>query len=65
MTGRGMSNRKIKQPSYESHVVGHLDNLWGEWFDGLTLPHTGDGTTLFGQVGGRPGSAARTPGESP
>ena len=33
--GRGMSDRKVKQPSYEICVVGHLDNLWGEWFDSL------------------------------
>jgi hypothetical protein len=32
---------------YEIRVKGHLDNRWVAWFDGLTLTHEGDGTTLI------------------
>jgi hypothetical protein len=32
---------------YEIRVKGHLDSRWVAWFDGLTLTHEGDGTTLI------------------
>jgi hypothetical protein len=32
---------------YEIRIKGHLDARWGEWFDGLTLTHEGEGTTLI------------------
>ena len=32
---------------YEIRVKGHLDNRWATWFDGLTLTHESDGTTLI------------------
>jgi hypothetical protein len=32
---------------YEIRVKGHLDARWAAWFDGLTLTHDGDGTTLI------------------
>jgi hypothetical protein len=36
---------------YEIRVKGHLDGLWTEWFDGLTLAHDENGvTTLTGPV---------------
>ncbi len=36
---------------YEIRLKGHLDQRWAERFDGLTLSHEGDGTTiLFGLV---------------
>ena len=28
-------------------LKGHLDRRWAEWFDGLTLTHEADGTTLL------------------
>jgi hypothetical protein len=28
-------------------LKGHLDTRWAAWFDGLTLTHDGDGTTLI------------------
>ena len=32
-------------------IQGHLEQRWASWFDGLTLTHDGDGTTLLqGQV---------------
>ena len=31
---------------YEIRLAGHLDNRWSDWFDGLTLTHDPDGTTV-------------------
>ena len=33
--------------TYEIRLKGHLDARWAAWFDGLTLTHDGDGTTLL------------------
>jgi hypothetical protein len=32
---------------YEIRLKGHLDARWAAWFDGLTLTHDSDGTTLI------------------
>ena len=32
---------------YEIRIQGHLDMRWADWFDGLTLTHDPDGTTLL------------------
>ena len=32
---------------YEIRVKGHLDARWAAWFDGLTLTHGCDGTTII------------------
>jgi hypothetical protein len=32
---------------FEIRVKGHLDNRWATWFDGLTLTHDLDGTTVL------------------
>ncbi len=32
---------------YEIRVRGHLDTRWAAWFDGLTLTHGSDGTTII------------------
>jgi hypothetical protein len=32
---------------YEIRVKGHLDTRWAAWFDGLSLTHGGDGTTII------------------
>jgi len=32
---------------YEIQLAGHLDQRWAEWFDGLTLTHLSDGTTVL------------------
>jgi hypothetical protein len=32
---------------YEIRVKGHLDTRWAAWFDGLTLTHCSDGTTVI------------------
>ena len=31
---------------YEIRLQGHLAPRWATWFDGLTLTHDGDGTTV-------------------
>ena len=37
--------------SYEIRLKGHLNARWADWFDGLTLTHESDGTTvLIGSV---------------
>lgn len=32
---------------YEIRVKGHLDTRWAAWFDGLTVSHDSDGTTII------------------
>ena len=32
---------------YAIRVAGHLDQRWATWFDGLTLTHHDDGTTVL------------------
>jgi len=32
---------------YELRVKGHLDVRWAAWFEGFSLTHPGDGTTLL------------------
>jgi hypothetical protein len=32
---------------YEIRLKGHLDSRWTAWFDGLTLSHDSDGTTII------------------
>ena len=36
--------------SIEIRVKGRLDEHWSDWFDGLTIAHTGDETVLTGSV---------------
>jgi hypothetical protein len=33
--------------TYEIRVGGHLDARWAAWFDGLSLTHEHDGTTVI------------------
>jgi hypothetical protein len=32
---------------YEIRLTGRLDAHWGAWFDGLTVSHESDGTTVI------------------
>ena len=32
---------------YEIRLAGHLDSHWAAWFDGLTVSHERDGTTVI------------------
>ena len=50
MSGRSDDDRHEAGP-YEIRLKGHLDARWAAWFDGLSLGHDGDGTTVIhGQV---------------
>jgi hypothetical protein len=43
-----MSAGRHQNPGrYEIRVKGHLDTRWAAWFDGLTLTHGSDGTTII------------------
>jgi hypothetical protein len=47
-----MSNRQPQSASgrdswYRIRIQGHLDRRWTSWFDGLSLTHDADGTTLL------------------
>jgi hypothetical protein len=33
---------------YEIRLKGRLDARWAAWFDGLTVTHDSDGTTIIG-----------------
>ena len=52
-----MTERRTPKPDrpeagpYEIRLGGHLDAHWTTWFDGLTVTHAVDGTTVIsGQV---------------
>lgn len=32
---------------YEIRIQGHISDRWREWFEGMTLVHQGDGTTVI------------------
>lgn len=32
---------------YEIRLKGHLDTRWAAWFDGLTVSHESEGTTVI------------------
>lgn len=32
---------------YEIRLTGHLDARWAAWFDGLTVSHESDGTSVI------------------
>jgi hypothetical protein len=48
-----MTDRRTPPPDrpeagrYEIRLTGHLDAHWTAWFDGLTVSHEGDGTTVI------------------
>lgn len=44
---RGPRNDRDQGGTYEIRLGGHLDNRWAAWFDGLSLTHDIDGTTLL------------------
>jgi hypothetical protein len=41
------SGRQHDPGRYEIRLKGHLDARWAAWFDGLTLTHGSDGTTII------------------
>jgi hypothetical protein len=40
-------NEQHQQGRWEIRLKGHLDARWSAWFDGLSLTHERDGTTLL------------------
>jgi hypothetical protein len=48
-----MTNQRTPTPDrpeagrYEIRLTGHLDAHWAAWFDGLTVSHEGEGTTVI------------------
>ena len=38
---------KTEQLSYEIKVIGELDPVWEEWFEGLTITHDSGGHTVL------------------
>lgn len=32
---------------YEIRIKGHLDKLWADWFDGMTIRHEDNGESLL------------------
>jgi hypothetical protein len=48
VSGRaGMDRNRDQAGRYEIRVKGHLDGRWAAWFDGLSLSHESDGTTII------------------
>ena len=44
---RGSMDGHRDRGRYEIRVKGHLDARWVDWFDGLSLTHAPDGTTVL------------------
>ena len=36
-----------ERKTYEIRLLGHLEPRWGAWFDGMSLSHGSDGTTVI------------------
>ena len=47
MSGTHSSRRAHESRTYEIRFSGHLDRRWSAWFDGLTVTHAADGTTVL------------------
>jgi hypothetical protein len=48
MTGRiRIEGRPHEAGRYEIRLQGHLAQRWASWFDGLSLSHEADGTTVL------------------
>ncbi len=48
MTGpRGPKRDRSEGGRYEIRLLGHLETRWAAWFDGMTLSHERDGSTVL------------------
>ena len=59
IAGNGVSgeDRKhsLESRVYQIRIKGHLNSSWSEWFEGLSMTHEEDGTTvLTGPVADQP-----------
>jgi hypothetical protein len=57
--GNAISRRdrkhSLESQVYQIRIRGHLDRNWSEWFEGLSVTHEEDGTTvLTGPVADQP-----------
>jgi hypothetical protein len=43
----GIDGNRHDAGRYEIRLKGHLDDRWAAWFDGLSLSHESDGTTVL------------------
>lgn len=44
---RGLTDQRPEARGYALRVKGHLDTRWAGWFEGLSLSHMSDGTTVI------------------
>jgi hypothetical protein len=54
--GRYFSAASAQSTQYTIRIEGHLDAVWGTWFDGMTLTHDPNGETVL--TGAVPDQAA-------
>jgi len=43
---RGSTDHRHEATRYQIRLKGHLDSRWADWLGGMSLTHTGDGTTV-------------------
>lgn len=44
---RGPRDARLEDGRYEIRLRGHLETRWAAWFDGMTLSHDRDGSTVL------------------
>ena len=44
---RGPRDARTEDGRYEIRLRGHLETRWAAWFDGMTLSHDRDGSTVL------------------
>ena len=44
---RGPADDRPEDGRYEIRLRGHLETRWAAWFDGMTLSHERDGSTVL------------------
>jgi hypothetical protein len=44
---RDPSDDRLEDGRYEIRLRGHLETRWAAWFDGMTLSHERDGSTVL------------------
>ncbi len=44
---RGSHDDRRKAKRYEIRLKGRVDSSWAEWFDGMSMTHASDGTTVL------------------
>jgi len=44
---RGSTSDRHEAGRYEIRLKGHLETRWAAWFDGLSLSHESDGSTIL------------------